>query len=76
MQELLNQNQQSAIQPRVLGAVTPSPDLNGDGVVNSLDASILNSHFGQNYPPADLNQDGVVDAKDLAILQSWWFAEK
>ena len=50
-------------------------DLNGDGVVNSLDMIILLNAFG-NCPaspascPADLNGDGVVNALDVIILSN------
>ena len=50
-------------------------DLNGDGVVNSLDMVILLNAFG-NCPaspascPADLNGDGVVNALDVIILSN------
>ena len=54
----------------------PCPaDLNGDGVVNSLDMVILLNAFG-NCPaspascPADLNGDGVVNALDVIILSN------
>jgi hypothetical protein len=47
-------------------------DTGGDGHVNSLDYSIVITHFNQNYPAADFNHDGVVNAPDLAILLSHW----
>lgn len=61
---------------RVLGAVTPSPDIDGNGIVNSLDSALLVSHMGQNYPAADLNNDGVVNSVDLSVLSSWWFVTR
>lgn len=54
-------------------------DLNGDGVVNTLDLGILLSSW--TIPPAtacappcpaDLNGDGVVNSLDLGILLSSW----
>ena len=54
----------------------PCPaDLNGDGVVNSLDMIILLNAFGNCPPsptscPADLNGDGVVNALDVIILSN------
>ena len=54
----------------------PCPaDLNGDGVVNSLDMVILLNAFGNCPPsptscPADLNGDGVVNALDVIILSN------
>jgi len=54
-----------------LGA--PTPDLNGDGVVDGADLGILLQSWGTCPAcPADLNEDGVVDGADLGILlQSW-----
>ena len=52
---------------------TPIPgDLNLDHIVNSLDYSILNSYWNQNYPTADINSDGLVNTLDFAILKSNW----
>jgi hypothetical protein len=47
-------------------------DLNGDGVVNIFDLSILLSNWGTSNPDADLNNDGVVNIFDLSILLSNW----
>ena len=43
-------------------------DLNGDGVVNGADLSIMLAAWGSNDPVADLDGNGVVDGADLAIL--------
>lgn len=45
-------------------------DLNSDGVVNSLDQSIIIKNLGRKGPnlPADLNGDGMVDQKDLSLM--------
>ncbi|MGA0174714.1 MAG: hypothetical protein ACO3NL_13880, partial [Phycisphaerales bacterium] len=46
-------------------------DLNGDGVVNGADLSILLSGWG--LPgPADLDGNGTVGGSDLAILLGSW----
>ena len=51
-------------------------DINGDGIVNIIDLSIVGSHFGSirggsNYlPAADLNNDGVINIIDLSIVGS------
>jgi predicted dienelactone hydrolase len=50
----------------------PSPDLNGDGVVDGADLGILLAAWGQAGSPADLNEDGTVDGADLGILLSAW----
>ncbi len=47
-------------------------DINGDGVVNIFDASILASRWGTNDPDADLNGNGVVDIFDASIMASDW----
>jgi len=53
-------------------SVTPAiADLNGDGLVNGADLSILLGAFG-GPGPGDLNGDGVVDGADLAILLGAW----
>lgn len=45
-------------------------DLNHDGVINSLDASILMKSYGKKTfdKTVDLNQDGIVNQKDVSIL--------
>ncbi|MBI4037266.1 fibronectin type III domain-containing protein [Candidatus Daviesbacteria bacterium] len=45
-------------------------DLNGDGVVNSLDLAIILKNLGKNpkIKQADLNEDGVVDQKDVNLM--------
>ncbi|MFI5240327.1 MAG: glycosyl hydrolase [Candidatus Saccharimonadia bacterium] len=51
-------------------------DLNGDGVVNILDLSILASnwgvHTGAGSSSGDINSDGIVDITDLSIMASNW----
>jgi hypothetical protein len=47
-------------------------DLNDDGVVDSIDLSILVSRWGTSDVGADINGDGIVDAIDLSILVSDW----
>lgn len=55
----------------------PTPDLNGDGIVNAADIGILLAAWGPcpSQPqtcPADLNGDGVVNASDLGIVLGQW----
>ena len=48
-------------------------DLNGDGVVNGADLTLLLAAWGAcSGCPADLNDDGQVDANDLANLLAAW----
>jgi len=46
----------------------PLYDLNGDGAIDTADATIMIIAMGTNNPVCDLNNDGVVDTSDLAIL--------
>ena len=46
-------------------------DINGDGLVNGSDLSILLNAWG-GTGPADLNQDGTVNGMDLAIMMNAW----
>lgn len=62
----------------ITGAIGNCYDLNGDGVVDAADLSILLLRWGpvQPGPPPypDFNQDGLVDAADLsALLLNWGF---
>ena len=50
----------------------PSPDLNGDGVVNGDDLGQLLAAWGATGGPADLNSDGSVNGDDLGILLGAW----
>jgi hypothetical protein len=50
----------------------PSPDLNGDGVVDGNDLGILLAAWGVGTGPADLNRDGAVDGNDLGMLLAAW----
>lgn len=50
-----------------------SYDLNKDGVVNSLDLSLLIKNLGPNskLKEADFNQDGIVDQKDINLMSPY-----
>ncbi|MGA1044649.1 MAG: dockerin type I domain-containing protein [Phycisphaerales bacterium] len=66
--------------PNVAGCDAPNPnppgDLNGDGLVNGADLSILLGDWGTCPPKGtclgDINGDGVVNGADLSILLSNW----
>ncbi|MBM4105152.1 MAG: hypothetical protein FJ257_02430 [Phycisphaerae bacterium] len=47
-------------------------DLNGDGVVDGTDLSMLLAAWGTSDPVADLNDDGVVNGTDLSMLLGDW----
>jgi len=46
-------------------------DLNGDGVVNAADLSILLGGWGQ-PGPTDIDGDGTTNAADLSVLLGSW----
>ncbi|HEX5429453.1 MAG TPA: dockerin type I repeat-containing protein, partial [Patescibacteria group bacterium] len=48
-------------------------DINQDHIVNSIDYSILNTHWFTADSASDLNHDGIVNAIDYSILNSNWF---
>ena len=50
--------------------VTPQnpADVNGDGVVNILDLTLVAQGFGSNEAGADVNGDGVVNVFDLVMV--------
>ena len=48
-------------------------DVNGDGVVNIFDLTLVASHYGERVDTAqmsniDVNSDGIVDVQDLVIV--------
>ena len=42
--------------------------MNGDGVVNILDLTLVAQGFGSNEAGADVNGDGVVNVFDLVMV--------
>ena len=52
--------------------VSTPGDLDGDGVVNAADLSILLSAWGSADPNADIDGNGVVGAADLSVLLGNW----
>jgi hypothetical protein len=49
-----------------------SADLNGDGIVNSLDWSIMKNKWGTSDAAADINRDGVANTLDWSIMKGEW----
>ncbi len=43
-------------------------DINGDGLVNGSDYSLILVRLGSRYLGADINRDGIVDSKDTSIV--------
>ncbi len=62
--------------PEAIDPITSVPgDLDGDGLVNGVDLSILLGNWNTNHAPADLDGSGLVDGADLARLLSNWKPE-
>ncbi len=61
------------------GLGVPSPDLNGDEIVDIEDLLILIEYWGQDEPSVDIAPppfgDDVVDVQDLEVLMSYWGQE-
>ncbi len=47
-------------------------DLNNDGIVNSIDWSVMNSKWLTSDAAADLNSDGLVNTVDWSIMNANW----
>jgi hypothetical protein len=60
---------QPPVQPPLVSIVG---DFNKDGVVNSLDLSLLSSAWNQNNAAYDLNKDGIVNTLDYTIMVRNW----
>lgn len=52
----------------VIRIVDPRTDLNGDGLIDLADLSVLLANFGQSAVPGDIDGNGIVDLSDLALL--------
>ncbi len=52
--------------------ISPSADLNGDGLVNGADLGMLLSAWGTSNAAADLSGNGIVDGADLGMMLSAW----
>jgi hypothetical protein len=48
------------------------PDLNGDGVVDGIDLTILLGDWSAPGGPADINCDDIVNGFDLSLLLAFW----
>ena len=52
--------------------VADPADVNGDGVVNAADLSLVLGAWGATSGAADINSDGIVNAADLAAVLDGW----
>ena len=52
-------------------------DVNGDGVVDILDLSLVEQNFGAilNHPEADINGDGQVNVLDLILVANRFYGK-
>ncbi|HEY1683808.1 MAG TPA: dockerin type I domain-containing protein [Tepidisphaeraceae bacterium] len=70
---LQNVNQVGSVKwDALMREVLPLGDVNGDGVVNSQDLSIIIGDMGQSnmwYSEGDLNGDNIVNGDDLALFE-------
>ena len=59
--------------------IIPIVDLNGDGIVDSVDMCIIVDHWGTDEPLCDIGPmpwgDGIVDVQDLIVLAEHLFEE-
>lgn len=62
----------TALESSGSASISLKDDLNGDGVVNSLDLGIIFNNFGKKgiNVTGDLNKDSLVDQKDIDLLNS------
>jgi hypothetical protein len=69
----------STVEEYDTGLTIPSPDFNGDFVIDIEDLLLLIEHWGRDDPMCDIAPspfgDGVVDRKDLEVLLSYWGQE-
>jgi hypothetical protein len=50
----------------------PAGDLNNDGVINSMDWSVMSGQWNTNNSTSDVNGDGVVNSIDFSFLNKNW----
>ncbi len=59
------------------GLTVPSPDFNGDGIVDAADMCIMVDHWGEDYPLCDIAPppfgDDIIDVHDLIVLAEHLF---
>jgi Tol biopolymer transport system component len=57
-------------------SIEPVVDLNGDGLVDCADMSMMVDHWGEDYPLCDIGPmpwgDGIVDVQDLIVLSGYF----
>ncbi len=53
-------------------STTLQGDLNKDGIVNSIDWSIMNTKWLTSDATADINKDGIVNSIDFSIMNNNW----
>ncbi len=57
-------------------SVVPIVDFSGDGIVDDIDLSVMEAHWGENYKPCDISPmpsgDGVINEMDKELLMAHW----
>lgn len=64
--------QQSPRSGELINTPKFTADVNGDGIVNEFDYSLVIKFLGRGsaiYPSADINRDKIIDQKDLDIIR-------
>ncbi|MFH1956149.1 MAG: dockerin type I domain-containing protein, partial [Patescibacteria group bacterium] len=52
--------------------ILPAGDFNNDGIINSLDWSLMNNNWFTNFSTADINKDGIVNSLDFSWMNGNW----
>ena len=69
-------NPQQNLQYNITAEVKGPGDVNGDGIVNILDISIIAANWLETVPPAnpraDVNLDGIVNILDISLVAANW----
>ena len=47
-------------------------DLNGDGIINELDWSLLHGHWHKPFESGDFNSDGIINTLDWSFMNRNW----
>ena len=56
-------------------SLLPDADINGDGIVDAQDISILVDHWHTDNPRYDITGDGIIDVQDLIALSEHLFED-
>ena len=69
----------SSVEEYDTGLSVPTPDFNGDGIIDCADMCIMIDHWHTDYPLCDIAPapwgDGIIDVQDLIVLAEHLFEE-